>query len=84
MPGILTFLKGEDSYVEVGIVQADLGRGLYRVKIGGRLVNIKTAVGGTLRPGQSVIVNRAGQTRYIVGSVKGLKNQQKKEIVVSG
>lgn len=76
--------KSDDSSVEAGIIESDLGKGVYQVRIGRRFINMRSAVNERLRPGQGVIVNKTDSSKYIVGSLNWMKTQIRKEFVIEG
>lgn len=84
MSDIFSIIKEVDgeSSIEAGIIESDLGKGVYQVRIGRRFVSMRSAVSERLRAGQGVVVNKTENGRYIVGSMGWMKTQIKKEFVV--
>ncbi len=84
MPDIFQLIKGTSAYIEIGVVDSILGENAYSVKIGSRLLSVKSAISDQLYQGSSVVINRTEIGRYIVGTTNVFKNQHQQEVIING
>lgn len=84
MPDIFSIIKeaDEESKIESGVIESDLGKGRYQVRVKGRFINIRSAVNEKLKAGQRVVINRTENNKYIIGSMGWVRTQNKKEFIV--
>ena len=85
MSDIIQLLREQDRpVIETGTIEEYLGSSMYRVKIRGRALTVRSAVERSFPVGLRVVINRTESTRYIIGSSGQFDNKERKEVIING
>jgi hypothetical protein len=82
MHDIIQSLTKKESVIETGTVDEYLGDGKYRIQMNGRKILVRSAVVRLFDNGVRVVINRIGDTYYIIGATGQLENKIEREIVI--
>jgi hypothetical protein len=82
MHDIIRSLIEKESVIETGTIDEYIGGGKYRLKMKGRELIVRSAVSQTFPHGTRVVINRAGESRYIIGATGQLEGKIDREVVI--
>lgn len=69
MPNLKTTLQSGEKPVKTGEILQALGNGIYRVDVGGRIMQLRSST-GYIAAGKHVVIADSGSGIYIVGEEK--------------
>ncbi len=82
MHDIIQSLTREDSVIETGTIDEYIGGGKYRLRMKGRELVVRSAVPQIFNNSTRVVINRVGDSRYIIGATGQMEGRIEKEIVI--
>lgn len=83
MHDIIQSLTNKESVIETGTIDEYIGGGKYRLRMKGRELIVRSAVSQLFNDGTRVVINRVGDSRYIIGATGQMEGRIEKEIVIN-